>query len=178
MSNFIIPLLIILALGAFYAYKKGKFGGGAIVVPPVPAQGLYFPGIYQGRVDPPDHDERIASRNRSIIEAGGVVTGDDAIDNVTSMGGGVDGGQYLQGGYGFETDASGNVIAGEFIIHGSKMAVSGGQVKADGTFEFNASGLPVFGKVTGVSISGRAEEPGRDYVRGYLEGHFTLGGHL
>ena len=67
-------------------------------------------GSYVGSIDAPSHEVRIANRNRQLTETGFQITGNDAVDNANTTGGGVDGGIYLTGAFAFETDSGCNVI--------------------------------------------------------------------
>ena len=132
-------------------------------------------GSWNGGISSGEHAERIYARNKSLRERDPPVkvTGNDEIDNNNSGGGPPDGGQWLGGAFGFQTDAQCNIVSGNFVIHGYEFSPVGNSVGADGSFEFIAEGLPVFGKTDGTKIFGRVEEPGRPYVRGYIEGVFT-----
>lgn len=130
-------------------------------------------GTYSGNIDPPEHDVRIASRNQSLTDRGIPITGDDAIDNAATGGGGVDGGIYLQGTFQWETDANCNVTSGEVVIFGYPFAVSG-TVGADGAFD-----LYYWGRIPGrinadKTVSGKVQHAGgEEHIHGVLNGVFT-----
>lgn len=122
-------------------------------------------GTYSGRIDPPPQNIRIANRDRQIAEGG-------------ILGGGVDGGIYLEGAFGWQTDANCNIIAGNMILHGGYTNVTG-NVKAVGTSNINHDGGPVEVIRNGTAISGKVMEGGgREWVYGDLVGVFTPGGKL
>jgi hypothetical protein len=141
-------------------------------------------GSYVGTYTYPDHDERIRVRNLSIIGNGGVVTGNDAIDNGTAGGGDPDGGIWMAGSYAFETDASCNVIKGttmvfyvyEYNINGtvlksgeSALVWSGQGSQGDMKLKLNADN----------SISGTFHHPAPNtFVYGVLSGTFTPNGKI
>jgi hypothetical protein len=141
-------------------------------------------GSYVGTYTYPDHDERIRLRNLSIISNGGVVTGNDVIDNGTAGGGDPDGGIWMAGSYAFETDASCNVIKGttmvfyvyEYNINGtvlksgeSALVWSGQGSQGDMKLKLNADN----------SISGTFHHPAPNtFVYGVLSGKFTPNGKI
>jgi hypothetical protein len=133
-------------------------------------------GTYQGGVIAPEHAERIASRNKSLRIYGYPITGDDAKDNLPLGGGGVDGGIYFEGAFGFQTDANCNVIAGEFIIYG--IGKPNGSVNKDGSYQAIFDALEVNMKTSGTRIFGIVNEYGYPHARGYMEGVFTPMGKL
>ncbi len=128
-------------------------------------------GAYQGSVVAPEHAERIASRNKSLKIYGYPITGDDAVDNLPLGGGGVDGGIYFEGLFGFETDANCKIIKGEFIIYGIEIPT--GSVNPDGSYQAIFDGLEVNMKTDGTRIFGIVNEYGYPHARGYMEGVFT-----
>lgn len=122
-------------------------------------------GTYTGRVDAPSENVRVANRNRQVAE-GGV------------LGGGVDGGIYLAGAFGWQTDANCNIIAGNFILHGGYSTVTG-NIKASGTSTINHEGGPATIIRNGTNVTGTVNEGGgREWVYGDLVGVFTPGGKL
>lgn len=135
-------------------------------------------GIYTGRIEAPTHEVRIANRNRQLASIGYKLTGNDAIDNKATGGGGVDGGIYLLGAFEFETDVNCNVIKNKGSnIFGIPITISG-KVNPDLTFNLYApqSG-PVVGKVDANNvISGQAQEGGKTWVHGVMVGTFTPNG--
>lgn len=141
--------------------------------PSVPSYTGGCNGTYAGNIDPPEHDVRIASRNQSLTDRGIPITGDDAIDNAATGGGGVDGGIYLQGTFHWETDANCNVTSGEVVIFGYPFAVSG-TVNAGGTFD-----LYYWGRIPGKinadkTVSGKVQHAGgEEHIHGVLNGVFT-----
>ena len=135
-------------------------------------------GRYSGSVDMPDHDVRIANRNRALEEKGIAVTGNDDIDNAGTGGGAPDGGIWLAGAFEFVTGPMVNgacpIISANFVIHGWNIAASG-SVNSDKTFSFWHEGGPVTGSVDNNNhITGRfAEGGGREWVYGNLNGTFV-----
>jgi hypothetical protein len=141
-------------------------------------------GSYVGGYTYPDHDERIRLRNLSIIGNGGVVTGNDAVDNATAGGGDPDGGIWMAGSYAFETDASCNVIKGttmvfyvyEYNINGtvlksgeSALVWSGQGSQGDMKLKLNADN----------SLSGTFHHPApNNFVYGVISGKFTPNGKI
>ncbi len=123
-------------------------------------------GSYTGAVNPPDHDVRVANMQRQLAEGG-------------PLGGGVDGGIYLEGAFGWETDANCNVIKGSAVIFGYDLPISG-TVNKDLTFNINHVGGPIDGSVdANNAITGKLHEGGgREWVYGVLNGTFTPNGHI
>lgn len=136
-------------------------------------------GSYVGNVNPPPKVVRIAARNRYLGILGKTVTGNDAIDNAGTGGGGVDGGMYLQGSFKWQTDANCKVISGVTVLHGHTFSI-GGTVNADKTFTLSFAGVgPIVGKVDANNgISGQVQEPGRTWVYGDMVGTFTPNGKI
>ena len=122
-------------------------------------------GSYNGRIAPPAQSVRLANRDRQLREG-------------NPLGGGVDGGIYLEGAFEFKTGPLVNgacqILPGSrAIIHGSYSNFSG-SVRADKSFAFGHEGGPVTGSVNGSSVSGKlAEGGGREWVYGDLVGTFT-----
>lgn len=135
-------------------------------------------GSYVGGANPPSHEVRIATRNRALAAKGIAVTGNDAIDNAATGGGGVDGGMYLEGTFAFQTDANCNVIAGDFVIFGYPFGISG-TVNQDRTFTLSYLG-PIVGQVNADnSITGELQHGGgEEYIHGVLWGTFTPNGKI
>jgi hypothetical protein len=141
-------------------------------------------GSYVGGYTYPDHDERIRLRNLSIIGNGGVVTGNDVVDNETAGGGPPDGGIWMAGSYAFETDANCNVIKGttmvfyvyEYGINGtvsksgeSALVWSGQGSQGDMKLKLNADN----------TISGTFHHPAPNtFVYGVISGTFTPNGKI
>ena len=164
---------IILALAAavaIYFYRKSNKDDAAAGVvteqPPKPTTPAPLPvtpmaGIWQGRVDPPSQAERIAARDKWLAMGG-------------ELGGGVDGGIYLDGAFGFETDANGNITKGEFILHGTQCPTSGNVASWCGI-----PGGEFLVSKDGRNISGRVQEGGAlSFKYGNIVGIFTAGGKL
>ncbi len=135
-------------------------------------------GSFVGSLDAPPHEERIAARNEALRRDGISVTGNDAIDNAATGGGGVDGGMYLEGSFSFETDANCNVIKGDAIIFGYPFGITG-TVRQDRTFSLSYLG-PIEGQVNSDnSISGKLlHGGGSEYIYGILNGVFTQNGKI
>lgn len=123
-------------------------------------------GSYTGGVVPPSHEVRIANRDRQLAEGG-------------PLGGGVDGGIYLEGSFAWETDANCNVIKGSAVIFGYDLPISG-TVNQDLTFNINHIGGPISGSVDANNkITGKLMEGGgREWVHGVLDGTFVPNGHI
>jgi hypothetical protein len=134
-------------------------------------------GSFVGNVNPPPKDVRIAARNRYLKILGKPITGNDAIDNRGTGGGGVDGGMYLQGTFKWETDANCKVIKGVTILHGHTFSING-TVPANKVFTLSFPG-PIVGKVDANNIiSGQVQEPGRTWVYGDMVGTFVKDGKI
>ena len=130
-----------------------------------------------GAIVPPPHEVRIANRNRQLTETGFPITGNDAIDNANTTGGGVDGGMYLEGSFAWETDASCRVIKGSAVIFGYDFPIDG-TVNPDKTFTLNYFG-PIIGKVDANNvITGVLQEGGKTWVYGELNGKFSPNGKI
>ena len=141
-------------------------------------------GSYVGTYGPPDHDERIIARNRSLTDRGIAVTGNDAIDNGNAGGGDPDGGIWMAGSFAFETDANCNVIKGtDMIFFVYQYDITGTVVKG-GTSNLTWAGQGSVGKMevnvdANNKISGSHFHPAPDtYVRGVLGGTFTPNGKI
>jgi hypothetical protein len=141
-------------------------------------------GSYVGTYGPPDHDERIAARNRSLAGRGIAVTGNDAVDNGNAGGGDPDGGIWMAGSFAFETDANCNVVKGtDMIFFVYQYDISGTMLKS-GTSKLTWSGQGSVGEMevnvdANNAITGSHFHPAPDsYVRGVLSGTFTPNGKI
>jgi hypothetical protein len=137
-------------------------------------------GSFIGNIEPPSHEVRIENRNRQLIESGVGITGNDAIDNVATTGGGVDGGIYLEGAFRFQTDANCNVINSEGSqIFGIPITIEG-KVNADRTFNmFSPQAGPFVGSVDANNhVTGQQQEGGKEWVHGVLNGTFVANGKI
>ncbi len=137
-------------------------------------------GAYTGSIDPPSHEVRIANRNRQLTETGFPITGNDAVDNANTTGGGVDGGIYLTGGFNFETDKGCTVIINNGSnVFGIPITITG-TVKSDLTFDmYDPEAGPFVGKVDANNVvSGQQQEGGKTWVHGVLNGKFIPNGHV
>jgi hypothetical protein len=157
--------------GAFTASRPAGSGGGT-------AKGT-CQGSYAGSIDAPTHEVRIANRNRQLASIGYTLTGNDAIDNAATGGGGVDGGIYLTGSFRFYTDANCNVVKGEGDIFGIPTTITG-KVNADKSFNlFSPEAGPVVGSVdANNNVTGQAQEAGKEWVHGVLNGKFVSMGKI
>ncbi len=141
-------------------------------------------GSYVGTYGPPDHDERIAARNRSLTDRGIAVTGNDAIDNGNAGGGDPDGGIWMAGSFAFETDANCNVTKGTDMIFFTYQYDISGTVAKSGTSYLTWSGQGSTGAMevnvdANNAITGSHFHPAPDtYVRGVLSGIFTPNGKI
>lgn len=159
MKIFASIILACLTLAACTGGKDGQSGCGKPAPKPAAAS---CKGVYQGRVDPPGHAMRVAARNRQLADGG-------------TLGGGVDGGMYLQGAFDFETDAACKITKGEIILHGHRIALSGGVQKGAIAIQFD--GGYGAGKVSGGAIKGSVHEGGgRSWVYGVMVGKFIPSG--
>jgi hypothetical protein len=141
-------------------------------------------GSYVGSYDAPSHDERIRLRNLSIVNNGGQVTGNDAIDNATAGGGGVDGGIYMTGSFSFETDANCRIIKGTtMVFYAYQYDISGTVVKGgESSLIWSGQGSQGEMKInvsSGNAISGSFYHPAPDsFVYGVISGTFTPNGKI
>jgi hypothetical protein len=141
-------------------------------------------GSYVGTYTYPDHDERIRLRNLSIISNGGVVTGNDAIDNATAGGGDPDGGIWMAGSYAFETDASCNVIKGTTMVFYAYEYNINGAVLKSGESALIWSGQGSEGEMklklnANNTITGEFHHPApNSFVYGVISGTFTPNGKI
>ena len=141
-------------------------------------------GSYVGTYSPPDHDERIEARNRSLAGRGIAVTGNDAIDNGNAGGGDPDGGIWMSGSFAFETDANCNVTKGTDMIFYTYQYDISGTMSKSGTSKLIWSGQGSVGEMevavdANNAITGSHFHPAPDtYVRGVLSGTFTPNGKI
>jgi hypothetical protein len=156
--NLIAVIVICLVIGwlGYRATKLGYFSkketAAPLSTPRSPA------GHYTGRVDAPPQDVRLATRARQLADGG-------------PLGGGVDGGIYLEGAFNFTVLDNGR-MSGEFILHGTPSQITG-VVNPDFTFSGTHEGGPFEGKVTGTSITGQVHEGGgREWVYGDMVGNY------
>jgi hypothetical protein len=158
-----IILALAVAVAIYFYRKSNKDDAAAGVVteqPPKPTPAT-LAGIWQGRVDAPSQPERIAARDKWLAMGG-------------ALGGGVDGGIYLDGAFGFETDANGNITNGEFILHGTRCPASGNVASWCGI-----PGGEFLVSKDGRNISGRVQEGGAlSFKYGNIVGIFIAGGKL
>jgi len=146
------------ALLVLMACTVGKDGKAACGKPKLPG----CEGVYQGQVDPPDHNWRIYARNRQLREG-------------NKLGGGVDGGIYLQGAFDFKTDASCKITKGTIILHGWRIDLHGDVKNGVMALQFDGG----FGKGTVINkvIKGSVHEGGgREWVKGIMVGKFLPNG--
>jgi hypothetical protein len=141
-------------------------------------------GSYVGGYSMPDHETRIAMRNRSLADRGIAVTGNDDIDNANAGGGPPDGGIWLSGGFQFETDGNCNIIKSDVTIFSYTGYSVSGTIQKDGNFNLVWSGNGSQGEMIGnvnanKTISGKFHHPAPDtYVHGVLSGTFTPNGKI
>lgn len=162
--------------GAFSASRPA--GSGGTTTTTTSGSGT-CEGSYAGSIDPPSHEVRIENRNRQLASIGYTLTGNDAVDNAATGGGGEDGGIYLFGAFAFETDASCNVVKSNGNIFGIGITIVG-KVNADKTFNlFSPEGGPVVGSVDGNgNVSGQYQEAGKEWVHGVLNGKYVSKGKI
>jgi hypothetical protein len=161
MNPYLFPCLFLLAIAATFYFIRDKKDDEAAGIVTEQSKPISFAGIWHGRIDMPPQDIRLANQARQLSEG-------------NELGGGVDGGIYLEGAFGFETNAEGNVVAGEFIIHGQRSRANGNVIRGAGH-----EGGPFTVALSGTSITGRISEGGgREWVYGDLVGTFIPNGHV
>jgi hypothetical protein len=138
-------ILTLLALA--YVYKQSKKHDEV----PLPVI-ISVAGRYQGGIVLPDHEERVRAFTESRARG------------ETNMGGGVDGGFYLEGSMDLVVD-EGGTMTGQFIIHG-QVSTASGHVDPLGGFSGMHEGGPFSGQVTGKAITGMIfEGGGREWLQ-------------
>jgi hypothetical protein len=162
--------------GAFSASRPAGSGGTTTTT----TKAGSCQGSYVGSIDAPTHEVRIAQRNRQLASIGYTLTGNDAVDNAATGGGGEDGGIYLLGSFAFETDANCNIIKSNGNIFGIPTTLSG---KVSSAFVFEGMSMtdtgPTVGSVDGNGvIKGEQQEFGKEWVHGVMNGKFTAGGKI
>lgn len=162
-------VLAVIAIAIYFIRKDKKDDEAAGVVTeqkpaatPMPLPQINsLAGIWQGRVDAPSQPERIAARDKWLAMGG-------------ELGGGVDGGIYLDGAFGFETDVHGNITKGEFVLHGIQCPTTGNIRSWCGI-----PGGEFLVSKDGRNITGRVQEGGSlSFKYGNIFGIFTAGGKL
>ena len=162
--------------GAFTASRPA--GSGGTTTTTTSGSGT-CEGSYIGGIDAPTHEVRIANRNRQLADIGYTLTGNDAVDNAATGGGGVDGGIYLTGSFAFETDVNCNVTKSRGDIFGIPITILG-TVNKDKTFNlFSPEGGPVVGSVDASgNVAGQYQEAGKEWVHGVLNGKYVSKGKI
>jgi hypothetical protein len=162
--------------GAFSASRPA--GSGGTTTTTTSGSGT-CEGSYVGSIDPPTHEVRIAQRNRQLASIGYTLTGNDAVDNAATGGGGEDGGIYLTGAFAFQTDANCTVVKSNGNIFGIPTTISG-KVNADKSFSMDMSDTgPTVGTVDSSNhVSGQQQEYGKEWVHGVLNGTFVSKGKI
>jgi len=129
---------------------------------------VFYPCVIDGQFGMPAHEQRIASRNASLLRTGHTITGNDQVDNAVLGGGSPDGGIWLSGQYHLEIDANGQIIASVSWItvfspvHNS---VTGG-VYPNGEIHMGSpAGLDISGLISNGMISGYVAEAGMSIAR-------------
>ena len=162
--------------GAFSASRPA--GSGGTTTTTTSGSGT-CEGSYVGSIDPPSHEVRIANRNRQLASIGYTLTGNDAVDNAATGGGGDDGGIYLTGAFAFQTDASCTVVKSDGNIFGIPTTIDG-KVNSDKSFSLYMSNTgPTVGTVDSSNhVSGEQQEGGKEWVHGVLNGTFVSKGKI
>ncbi len=127
----------------------------------------FYPCVIDGQFNMPAHEQRIASRNASLLRTGNVITGNDQIDNAVLGGGSPDGGIWLSGQFHFEIDANGQITSASWITVFSAVqyTVTGG-VYPNGEIHMGSpAGLDISGIISGGMISGYVAEAGMSVTR-------------
>jgi hypothetical protein len=163
--------------GAFTASRPAGSGGTTTTTT---TKAGSCQGSYIGSIDAPTHEVRIAQRNRQLASIGYTLTGNDAVDNAATGGGGEDGGIYLLGAFAFETDANCNIIKSNGNIFGIPTTLSG---KVTSAFSFEGMSMTDTGPTVGTVdangvIKGEQQEFGKEWVHGVMNGKFTSGGKI
>lgn len=126
-----------------------------------------FPAVIDGRFDMPPHEQRIASRDASLLRTGNVITGDDDIDNAVLGGGSPDGGIWLSGTFHFEIDAAGQNTAASWItvFSDERFPVNGG-IYPNGEIHMGSpAGLDISGLFKNGVVTGYVAEAGQVITR-------------
>lgn len=127
-----------------------------------------FPVVIDGTFTMPEHEQRIASRNVSLLRLGHSITGNDAIDNAVLGGGAPDGGIWLSGSFHFEIDAGGQATAASWITVFSPehFPVTGG-LYGNGEIHMGSSvGVDISGLLKNGQVTGYVAESGGRLTRG------------
>jgi hypothetical protein len=130
----------------------------------------FYPCVIDGQFTMPARDQRIASRNTSLLKGGHAITGNDAIDNAVLGGGPPDGGIWLSGQYHFEVNAVGQIVASTswISVFGTIRYLITGGIYPNGEIHMGSptAGLDISGLITGSTISGHVAEAGMAITRG------------
>lgn len=127
----------------------------------------FYPCTIDGQFNMPEHDQRIASRNASLLRGGHTITGNDDIDNATLGGGPPDGGIWLMGQFHFEVDASGQIQSASWIsVFGVEHHPVTGGVTVNGEIHMGSpAGLDISGLITNGTVTGFVAEAGMSITR-------------
>jgi hypothetical protein len=130
---------------------------------------VVYPCIIDGQFDMPAHEQRIASRNASLLRGGHTITGNDSIDNATLGGGPPDGGIWLSGQFHFEVDANGQIVAAAswITVFGPLHNPVTGGILPNGELHMGSpAGLDLSGLVKNGAVTGYVAEAGMSIARG------------
>ena len=177
--KFILFLAIVLAAGYFVVKnnKKEKVEAGVVL-----NQGLPFPCVIEGTIDPPPHEDRIKARNIEAASKGIAITSDEAHNNSVQGGGGLDGGMYLVGAFKFTIDAQGQRVDAESFVNifNVEYPITGG-IEPSGKIgiggDGGAGGTSITGAiVNGQLVNGRIHKGLKPHIFGVLNGTYKRTG--
>lgn len=146
------------------------FGDSATSTVSVVCDGPFrvFPAVIDGRFDMPEHVQRVASRDASLVRLGHVITGNDDIDNAVLGGGSPDGGIWLSGRFHFEIDAFGqNTSASWISVFSDEHYPVNGGIYPNGEIHMGSpAGLDISGLFKNGVVTGYVAEGGAIITRG------------
>ncbi len=123
--------------------------------------------IIKGIVKPPSDAEQIAMANRNVANGDG-------------LGGGTNGGIYMQGAFDLKTDANGVVTSSYVTIHGTPGFTAVGRVTSSGTSTLNLkeSGIHDVGTLVLIVKKGKVEGKmhhggGKEWIYGIVDGTYA-----
>ncbi|MDP3273924.1 MAG: hypothetical protein Q8Q09_01935 [Deltaproteobacteria bacterium] len=121
-----------------------------------------YPVVIDGTFSMPAHEQRIASRNTSLLSLGHRITGNDEIDNNVLGGGSPDGGIWLSGSFHFEVNAAGQNTPASWlrVFAYGPFPVTGG-IYPNGELHMGSEGIDISGLLKNGVVTGYVAEAGR-----------------